>query len=153
MAFITIEDLTGKIEAIVFPKVFEKYQELIHTDEPIMIHGKVNMAEEPRKLFPEKIQLLKQESEERVTGVRINLELETIHDYTLDKIKQVLLSYRGSVPTHLIFETKEGRARLPLGEEFLVNPTPQMAARINEISNKNSVKFIVDGKVEQVSPA
>jgi len=35
-----------------------------------------------------------------------------------------------------------------LGEEYLVNPTPQMAAKINEILNENSVQFIVDGKVE-----
>jgi DNA polymerase-3 subunit alpha len=51
----------------------------------------------------------------------------------------------------MIFENEVGRARLPLGEEFLVNPTPQMAAKINEVFQKNSVKFIIDGKVEDVS--
>ena len=37
---------------------------------------------------------------------------------------------------------------MPLGENFLVNPTPQMAAKINDIFNSNAVKFIVDGRLE-----
>ena len=46
-------------------------------------------------------------------------------------------------------ESEEGRAKLDLGSSFLVNPTPKMAAKINELLNNNSVQFIVDGKVEQ----
>ena len=65
-------------------------------------------------------------------------------------MKQILLSYRGSVPIHFIFETPEGRARMLLDDNFLVSPSPQMAAKINELLNSNSVSFIVDGKVEEV---
>ena len=66
------------------------------------------------------------------------------------EFKQVLLSYRGSVPAHVIFEGKDGRARMPLGDEYLVNPTPQMAAKINEVFNCNTVKFVVDGRLEDL---
>jgi DNA polymerase-3 subunit alpha len=37
-----------------------------------------------------------------------------------------------------------------LDDNFLVSPSPQMAAKINELLNSNSVSFIVDGKVEEV---
>ena len=148
MSFVTLEDLNGKIECIVFPKTFAEYEEILATDEPLIMTGNVNLAEDPRKFFPSKIQLLKDQAEERVTGVRINVKMNELNSRKLEKFKQVLLSYRGSVPTHLIFEHEEGKARMPLGEEFLVNPTPQMAARINEVFNNNSVQFIVDGKVE-----
>ena len=63
-------------------------------------------------------------------------------------IKQTILSYRGSVPAHIIFESEDGRAKMNLNENYLVNPTPQLAARVNEILNDNSVSFIVDGKLE-----
>jgi DNA polymerase-3 subunit alpha len=65
-------------------------------------------------------------------------------------VRQVILSYRGTVPVHFIFESMEGKARLPLDDNFLVSPSPQMAAKINEILQSNSVTFIVDGKVEEV---
>ena len=151
MCFATLEDLSGKIECIVFPKTFEQYHELLATDEPLIMSGQVNLSEEPRKFFPNKIQKLKDEAEERVTGVRINVKMEELNENRLNRFKQVLLSYRGSVPLHLVFEHNEGRARLPLGEDFLVNPTPQLAAKINEVFESNSVKFIVDGKLEEVN--
>ncbi len=151
MCFATLEDLSGKIECIVFPKVFLEFEELLATDEPLLISGQVNLAEEPRKFFPTKIQKLKDEAEQRVTSVRINVNMNTLNASRLEQLKRVLLSYRGSVPMHIIFEHADGRARLPLGEDFLVNPTPQMAAKINELFDESSVKFIVDGRLEDVN--
>ncbi|HLW55778.1 MAG TPA: hypothetical protein VKY27_00230, partial [Bacteriovoracaceae bacterium] len=58
---------------------------------------------------------------------------------------------RGTVPVHFIFDTPEGRARMPLDDNYLVSPSPQMAAKINEVLNENSVHFIVDGKLEEVN--
>ncbi len=91
---------------------------------------------------------MKDEAEGRVTSVRINVEMERVKDFQMNNLKQTLLSYRGSVPIHLVFEHKDGRARMPLGEDFLVNPSPQLAAKVNEIFDSNAVKFIVDGRVE-----
>lgn len=150
MAFVTFEDLTGKIECLFFPKVFAEFQELLSTDEPLLIHGAVSLSEDPKKFFPRKISLLKNESDERVTSVRVNIPLKQLNAYSMSQMKTVLLSYRGTVPIHFIFETAEGRARLPLDDNFLVSPSPQMAAKINEIMNANSVSFIIDGKVEEI---
>jgi len=60
------------------------------------------------------------------------------------------MSYRGTVPVHFIIETADGRARMPLDDNFLVAPSPQMAAKINEILQHSAVHFIVDGKMEEV---
>jgi DNA polymerase-3 subunit alpha len=150
MAFVTLEDLTGKIECLFFPKIFTEFQQYLSMDEPLIMNGYVNLSEDVKKFFPTKISLLKDESDERVTSVRINLPLEHLNAYSLQQIKQILLSYRGAIPLHLIFDTPEGRARLPLDDNFLVSPSPQMAAKINELLNANSVSFIIDGKVEEV---
>ncbi|MBT3585170.1 MAG: DNA polymerase III subunit alpha, partial [Halobacteriovoraceae bacterium] len=150
MCFANLEDLSGKIECIVFPKTYAEYESVLEGDDPLIMTGQVNLSEEPRKFFPNKIQKLKEEAEERVTGVRINVKMNELNSQRLERLKQVVLGYRGSVPLHLIFEHGEGRARLPLGEGFLVNPTPQMAAKINELFNANSVQFIVDGKVSEI---
>jgi len=148
MCFAQLEDLSGKIECIVFPKTFLEINELLSGDEPLLISGNVNLAEDPRKFFPSKVQLLKDQAEDRVTSIRINVKMEQLSETKLTRFKQVLLSYRGSVPAHVIFNGDDGRARLPLGQDFLVNPTPQMAARVNELFDGNSVQFIIDGRVE-----
>ncbi|EQC46588.1 DNA polymerase III subunit alpha [Bacteriovorax sp. Seq25_V] len=150
MCFATLEDLTGKIECIVFPKTYAEFAEFLSTDEPIILTGQVNLSEEPRKFFPSKIQKLKEEAEQRVTSVRINVKMDGVNLSRIDRLKQILLGYRGSVPLHLVFENELGRARIPLGDSFLVNPTPQMAAKVNEILDDNAVRFVVDGRLEEV---
>ncbi|MFY7994638.1 MAG: DNA polymerase III subunit alpha [Bacteriovoracaceae bacterium] len=150
MAFVQFEDLTGKIECLFFPKVYAECAELLASGEPLILSGFVNLAEDPKKFFPNKISLLQNESEERVTSVRVNLPIQRLNNYSLNEIRKILLSYRGSVPIHFIFETTEGKARMPLDDNYLVSPSPQMAAKINEVLNFNSVSFIVDGKVEEV---
>ncbi len=149
MAFVNFEDLTGKIECLFFPRVFAECQEFLTMDEPLLIHGVVNLAEDPKKFYPSKISLLKDASDERVTSVRVNVPLQQLNPYSLSQMRQILLSYRGAVPIHFIFETSEGKARMPLDDNFLVSPSPQLAAKINELLNTNSVSFIVDGKIEE----
>jgi DNA polymerase-3 subunit alpha len=149
MAVLNFEDLSGKIECLLFPKVYAEYQALLTLNEPLYMSGTVNLSEDPKKFFPNKISLLKDETDERVTSIRVHVPLEKLNPYSLAQMKQVLLSYRGAVPIHFIFDTHEGRARMPLDDNFLINPSPQMAAKLNEILNHNSVSFIIDGRVEQ----
>ncbi|MCB9062821.1 MAG: DNA polymerase III subunit alpha [Halobacteriovoraceae bacterium] len=150
MCFATLEDLSGKIECIVFPRTFSEFEHLLDSNEPMVMKGQVNLAEDPRKFFPIKIQKLKDQAEERVTGVRINIKLEDFNESRLNRLRQILLSYRGTAPTHIIFDDNLSKGRLKLGEEYLVNPTPQLAAKINDVLKDDSVKFIIDGKIENV---
>ncbi len=150
MAFANLEDLTGKIECIIFPKSYEDLAEKLHITEPIIVRGAVKLSESPRKLFLNKILDLKEEAKESVTAVRIDLDYANLNGRRLDKLKQTILSYRGSIPLYLIFDNGKARARLPLGDEFLVHPSPQLASRINEIFQANCVKYIIDGKAEGV---
>ena len=150
MAFITLEDLSGKIECIMFPKTYAEYFDFLEQgDEPIVLAGYVRLSDDRRSFYVNSIRALTDESDDRVSAVRINIQTQELNDYTLPKLKQLLLSFRGSVPTHLIFESNQGRAKLNLDDNYLVNPTPQMAARINDLLNNNAVSFIVDGKLEK----
>lgn len=57
MAFLTLEDRTGKIEVIVFPKDFEKFHALIKEDYIVVIEGRVSKKSpgEPSKVVAETI--------------------------------------------------------------------------------------------------
>ena len=150
MAFVTFEDLSGKIECLFFPRVYAEFQQFLSQDEPLLLNGAVNLAEDPKKFYPSKVSLLKDESDDRVTSVRVSVPLNHLNPHSLTQLKQIVLSYRGSVPVHFIFESPEGRARMSLDDNFLVSPSPQMAAKLNELLNTNSVSFIIDGKAEEL---
>lgn len=56
MGFITLEDLTGQIECLVFPKVYERYQGMMAVDDLVVLHGRLSIREEETpKLLVEKL--------------------------------------------------------------------------------------------------
>ena len=56
MAFITLEDLVGAVEVLVFPKLYEQYSEILKEDEKLFVEGRVSVEDEkPSKLLAERI--------------------------------------------------------------------------------------------------
>ena len=56
MAFLTVEDLVGTVEVVVFPRDYEKWQTLITDDARVFIQGRVNAEDDrPSKLILEKV--------------------------------------------------------------------------------------------------
>lgn len=60
MAFITLEDLTGAIEILVFPNTYEKYIDLLKKDNAVIVKGRINIKEEETpKIIAEELSQLK----------------------------------------------------------------------------------------------
>lgn len=56
MAFITIEDLVGTVEVLVFPKVYDEYRDVLEEDAKVFVSGRVSAEDErASKLICEKI--------------------------------------------------------------------------------------------------
>lgn len=56
MAFVTIEDMLGSVEVLVFPKIYESRRELFEQDEKLFIQGRVSIGDDPvGKLICERV--------------------------------------------------------------------------------------------------
>ena len=56
MAFLTVEDLVGTVEVVVFPRDYEKWQTMLTDDARVFIQGRVNAEDDrPSKLILEKV--------------------------------------------------------------------------------------------------
>ena len=56
MAFLTVEDLAGSVEVLVFPKDYEKRRDMLIKDEKVFIRGRASVGDEPAgKLICEQI--------------------------------------------------------------------------------------------------
>jgi DNA polymerase-3 subunit alpha len=149
MCFATLEDLSGKIECIVFPRVFSEYEDILKTEDPVLMEGQVNLEETPKKFFPQKIEFLEEHSEERVNGVAVNIDLEILGGGDLERFKEIVMSFKGDIPIHLIFRSPEGRVRMFLGKDFLVRPSSKWVGKVHDIFGENCVRFITNNKMEE----
>ena len=56
MAFITVEDLVGTVEVVIFPKDYDKFRELLQEDRKVFVQGRVSTEDDKdSKLICEKI--------------------------------------------------------------------------------------------------
>ncbi len=46
MAFITVEDLFGQIEALVFPKIYQRFADILNADDFIIVSGRLSVKED-----------------------------------------------------------------------------------------------------------
>ncbi|TMI84084.1 MAG: DNA polymerase III subunit alpha [Bacillati bacterium ANGP1] len=55
MAFLTLEDLTGSVEVVVFPRVYEQQGYALKRDAVVLLRGRVDIEEQTAKLLCEEI--------------------------------------------------------------------------------------------------
>ncbi len=92
MAFLTLEDIYGTVEIIVFPKIFLKESALLQEDSAIIVTGRLSLKEdEEPKIIAEKIESLPNKMDKS-----LYLRVDNIEDKELIKeIKKVINQYPG----------------------------------------------------------
>ncbi len=101
MLFLTLEDLTGNIETILFPRTFQRYQQVLEDQAPLLIRGRLSVQEEETKVIVEEIRSL---SADTVVHIRVSDK-----EGAFERLKALLMRYHGETPVHIHIE---GRARI-----------------------------------------
>ncbi|MDX9917767.1 MAG: OB-fold nucleic acid binding domain-containing protein, partial [Gudongella sp.] len=101
MAFITLEDMFGSIECIVFPTVYEKNYKLVEEDNIVLIEGRLSISEveEPKIL----VESMSQISKFNFDKIYVKLPKTSGSD-SLDTVKSILVKYPGDTPVYVYFE-------------------------------------------------
>jgi len=134
MAFITLEDLEGTVEIIAFPKVYEKYKEMIKKDEIIITEGRIDVAEGKTKIIAEKISLLEKYVENKRPTLKteeknqnfteeLHLEISTGENESdlLRKLKELFHGYPGKSQVVLHFKDKDKTILHAIDKKYSVN--------------------------------
>ena len=110
MAFLRLEDLTGSIEVIVFPRQLDKLRPLIIEDSLVKIKGRVSIKEdELPKLICENIDGL-----EKVNSNKVYIRVENsdkVKKLNLE-IKELIKDYEGNTPIYVFDAEKRQNYRL-----------------------------------------
>ena len=111
MGFITLEDLTGQIECLLFPRIFERYNKLLELDMPVLLTGHLSVREEEdTKLLVDVVEPLVQlpppeepmSDIERAKRSPVKLYLR-MQRSQMDEVKEVMQRQPGKVPVYMNF--------------------------------------------------
>ncbi len=152
MAFLTIEDLFGTVEVVVFPKIFEKYIGVLHEDNVVVVEGRLNVKEEEEpKIIADRITPLNKNIDKSNYNTQLNnknmnkklyLKISKERDFSLiiDRIKEALESWKGNVPVYLFLEDQN--KKMQADKELWVSLNDVLLKELESILGTECVKVL-----------
>ncbi len=133
MAFASLEDLTGVVELVFFPRTYRECARLLQNESAVIVSGITGHGSDDIKIIVNTMKpLVKQQTGE------IFLKLDNVSMELVARIQQILCSYPGECPVYLYFPGRKKLART--GESFWVNLDSGVVEELTKLLGSDCVK-------------
>jgi DNA polymerase-3 subunit alpha len=145
MAFITLEDMFGTVEVIVFPRDFDRYKHILDIDAKVFIRGRVTTEEDKdAKLICQETIPFNELPKE------IWLRFRNHSDYKKSELElySILDGYDGNDSVIIYCEAEKIMKRLPKSKN--VSAKDELITKLKEVFTENNVR-IVEKQLDSVA--
>lgn len=141
MAILKLEDLDGTVEALIFPRAYQKISRYIHPNTVVHIRGTLNLKDDTPKIIVEDLFPF-EEIYKLITAMNINLS--GIRENIFETLKAMLSAYRGNCPVYLRLNTPaKSRVQLIVGEGLFVNPSEKLIQDLDELLGEERLSLVI----------
>ena len=120
MAFLTVEDLSGTMEVLVFPKVLEANPAAVRENNVVVVKGRVSYKEdEASKVLADSVTPIEEQDVQKPEKCNKNantglwLKLPSMSGPVFDEVQNLLSIFEGDFPVYMVFEDTKQRMRAP----------------------------------------
>ena len=137
MAFLTVEDLVGTVEVVVFPRDYEKWQTLITDDARVFIQGRVNAEDDrPSKLILEKVHSF----EDIPREIWIQFKDKAEYSAAEAELQSFLQSASGT--SAVVIYLKDVKAMKRLSAAFCIRINEEILSELKKKYGESNVKVV-----------
>ena len=131
MARITLEDLKGSIEIVVFPEVYKESSSALKGDEPILVTGTLTIEEEKPKILAKGVMPLCEAKGRIGIDVHFTVKTPSVTKKQLERLREIFLNHPGKsgVFLHLLIPNRS-ETIISLGDDLRLTPSDLL---INEV--------------------
>jgi DNA polymerase-3 subunit alpha len=140
MAFLTVSDSSGEMEAVVFPNVYKKYSQVLGKGNFTVLEGKIEERDEKQQFIIQQAANLEEwlKTKSRKTPVLyLKIVAEKQDEKLLQQINKLLKENQGTAVVILHYE--KDRKTIRLGAEKNINPTPELLQLLKDILGSQNV--------------
>ncbi|MCM3442795.1 DNA polymerase III subunit alpha [Metabacillus halosaccharovorans] len=138
MAFLSLGDETGEIDAVIFPQTYTKFSEKTKDGLVFLFGGKVEKRQDKIQFIIQQIidtndlpELPQQEK------LFIKIEKQSAEQNKLIQVKEMLKSFHGKTPVFLHYENEKRTIQLP--EEFFIHASDTSLDELMKLLGKENV--------------
>jgi DNA polymerase-3 subunit alpha len=129
MAFVTLEDLTGSIEAVVFPDVYRSSMLHLAKDSAVLVKGQVDLAEDgAAKLLVSEVRPLALSGNGGTPLVEVTLGGDAATSEALRRLEGILRAHPGNAALRLHLDLPDGK-RVTIAPATSLSVTPDEKLR------------------------
>lgn len=137
MAFITLEDMAGAVEIILFPRDYEKYKTLLYEDNKILVKGKITVEEEKAaKLICQEIIPFADNPKE--VWIKYKDKESFVQDE--QRLYGILSQYDGNDQVCIFLECEKAIKQLPKSKS--IKAENELLAKLSETYGSGNVKVV-----------
>jgi len=142
MAFVTLEDLSGFVEMVVFPETYLASSELLKSEEPLLVSGTLDVGEETVKLMANEIVSLRDVKERLTRRVHFRLTTPGLDEEQLRALKSIMARHCGSCEAliHLVIPNRSETV-IGLPENLKVAASDEIMDDTEKLFGYNVVTF------------
>lgn len=138
MAFASLEDLTGMVELVIFPRTFRECASLLQAEGAVLVGGVTNQSGEETKIIVNTMKPLG-----RQQYGELYLKLDEISTNLVARIQQVLSTCPGECPVYLYFPARKKLARAD--RRYWVNLDSGVVDELAKLLGPDRVRVKNDG--------
>jgi DNA polymerase III subunit alpha len=144
MAYLTLEDLQGVVEIIVFPDLYNNAGDLMRPERLVRITGTVDRGEKGTKIRGSKIEPLAEVQSQTIKRVRIRLTDHPDVTEQLPLLREVFLRHPGgtTVSLTLRMDSMLEADTTPL-PHLTVTPSERFVADVEEVLGKGAISLLL----------
>ncbi|MDO4330881.1 MAG: DNA polymerase III subunit alpha [Lachnospiraceae bacterium] len=137
MAFITLEDMLGSVEVLVFPKVYESQRELFAEDEKLFIQGRVSIGDDPvGKLICERVVPFREVPRE------LWIQFENLDAYREEEPQMLEILREKEGRDTVIIYLKQEKARKIMPANWNVNADQDLLDKLTKKLGEKNIRLV-----------
>ena len=142
MAFVTLEDLSGSVEIVVFPEVYAAGMEYLKGEEPLLVSGELDVGEEACKILATEVALLSEVKQNLAQKVHIRLSTPGLQEIQMRQLKSIVQRYRGDceVQLHIVIPNRS-ETIIKLPEQLKMAASDEAVADAQALFGYNVMNF------------
>src|SRR5579864_5582088 len=142
-AILSLQDMTGELEALVFPEAFARLEAVLKSGVPLFLRGRVNVEDAGTRVSIQEAKPLDgiAGGPETTARMRVRIDLSAMDEMTLDQIKTVLAGSPGPCPIAFdIFDPDGSMATLASNQRVRIDD--RLITRLQEMPGIGSVEVV-----------
>ncbi|MFG6138408.1 DNA polymerase III subunit alpha [Halomonas sp. B23F22_10] len=145
MAFVTLDDRTGRIEASLFGELFDQVRSRLDTDQVLIVEGEVQSDDYSGglRLRGKEITPMVDARTRYGQAVELALDGERANGRLVDSLRDSLAPYRSDegLPVRLRYRSAAASGWLELAEEWRVTPSDELLIALREVEGQDGVRL------------